>query len=304
MSGTLYDRSKRIAMRTPDATVVIPAKNEARNLEKILPELKELSLVDEVIVVDDGSEDDTSEVAKRFDAVVVSHPESMGNGASIKAGARKAGGKYIVFMDGDGQHRPEEIPDLLDGLFRGYADMVVGARTSDGQASFARKIANRFYNWFASIVTGYKIKDLTSGFRAVDAAKFRSFLNLLPNGFSYPATSTMAFIRSGYVIQYKPVDVRKREGKSHIKPVRDGARFLIIIFKIATLYSPLKVFIPIAALSVGLGIARYVYTFATMHEFTNMSALLLVTGVQIFLIGLVSEQITTLLYQSGSHEKK
>ena len=177
------------------------------------------------------------------------------------------------------------------------ADMVVGARDADGQASKGRHIANAFYNWFSSRVAGQKIHDLTSGFRIVRATKFGEFLSLLPNGFSYPTTSTMAFFRSGYLVRYIPIDVKKRKGKSHIMPIKDGARFLIIIFKVATLYSPLKVFLPISFLFFLLGLCRYLYTYITMGTFTNMSALLLVTSVQVFLIGLVSEQITTLMYK-------
>lgn len=277
-------------------SIVIPAKNEAKSLAKLLPEIKSLLPGAEIVVVNDGSTDNTAELIKGMDVKCVEHEYSLGNGAAIKAGARAAGGEVIVFMDGDGQHRPEQIHMLVDEINKG-ADLAIGARRRDGQASIGRSIANSFYNWFASTVTGFRISDLTSGFRAVKARKFRQFLSLLPNGFSYPTTSTMAFLRSGYKVKFVFVDVKKREGKSHIKPLRDGLRFLIIIFKIATLYSPLKVFVPIAALTFSLGLARYAYTYMVAGVFTNMSALLMVAGVQIFLIGLVSEQITALIYK-------
>ncbi|MFV8570499.1 glycosyltransferase family 2 protein [Marinobacter sp. SBS5] len=277
-------------------SVVIPAKNEARNLEKLLPRLKAALPDAELLVVNDGSEDDTADVVERFNVSCIHHEYSMGNGSAVKTGARAAKGEVLVFMDGDGQHDPAQVKLLLDQIDRG-ADLVVGARNSKGQASIGRQLANNFYNWFGSLVTGFKIQDLTSGFRAVKASKFRQFLNLLPNGFSYPTTSTMAFLRSGYVVKFVPIEVEKRDGKSHIRPIKDGIRFLLIIFKVATLYSPLKVFVPLAAVSFVLGLSRYAYTYWLDGTFTNMSALLLIASVQIFLMGLVSEQITALIYK-------
>lgn len=279
-------------------SIVIPAKNEASNLKGWLPRLIAWGGYHELIVVDDGSDDSTADIAAEQGAKVVRHPQSLGNGAAIKRGFREASGDVVVFMDADGQHQPEDIPRLLEEMKRTEADMVVGARDSSGQASKGRHLANAFYNWFSSQVAGQKIQDLTSGFRVVKAEKFVEFLDLLPNGFSYPTTSTMAFFRCGYLVRYIPISVQKRKGKSHIKPFKDGARFLIIIFKVATLYSPLKVFLPISVLFFMLGLGRYFYTYATMSTFTNMSALLMVASVQTFLVGLVSEQITALLYQS------
>ena len=278
-------------------SIIIPAKNEAQALGGLLQRINSIGIDLEVIVVDDGSEDETAEIAETSGAKVLRHPESLGNGAAIKHGFRESSGDFVVFMDADGQHQPEDIPRLLKELLDSKADMVVGARNAHGQASKVRHIANLFYNRFSSLVAGQKIVDLTSGFRVAKADKFAQFLSILPNGFSYPTTSTMAFFRSGYVVRYVPIDVKKREGKSHIKPLRDGTRFLIIIFKVATLYSPLKVFLPIALTSFFMGLGRYIYTYIEMGQFTNMSALLMVTGVQIFLIGLVSEQITSLMYQ-------
>ncbi|MTI50157.1 MAG: glycosyltransferase family 2 protein [Alcanivorax sp.] len=276
-------------------SVVVPAKNEARTIASVVKEASSQSGVIEVIVIDDGSDDDTAGLAASSGAKVISHPISLGNGAAVKRGAREATGELIVFMDGDGQHAAADIPKLKDAM-TGY-DMAVGARSSSGQTNFWRRGANYIYNVFSSFVTGHKIKDLTSGFRIVRAVKFKELLYLLPNGFSYPTTSTMAFFRSGYPVNYVYVDVAKRLGKSHIRPIKDGVRFLLIIFKVATLYSPLKVFVPIAAISFLLGLGRYLYTYIEMGQFTNMSALLMVTAVQIFLIGLVSEQITTLMYK-------
>ena len=278
-------------------SVVLPAKNEAEGLRRTLPALRACLPEAEVIVVDDGSTDDTATVAGGLGARVLGSPYSMGNGAAIKRGARAATGDVIVCMDADGQHDPALIPELIARLDQGY-DMVVGARDGTGQASVGRGLANRFYNRLASWMTGHEILDLTSGFRVARAEKFREFLHLLPNGFSYPTTSTMAFFRSAYPVAYVPIRVDKRVGTaSHIRPLKDGVRFLLIIFKIATLYSPLKLFAPVGVGFFLLGAGYYGYTFATVHRFTNMSALLLSAAVIVFLIGLVSEQITNLTYR-------
>ena len=281
-------------MRT---SVILPAKNEAEGLRRTLPALARVLPEAEVIVVDDGSTDDTAAVAREFGARVLGSPYSMGNGAAIKRGARAATGEVLVFMDADGQHQPSDIPKLLAKLEEGY-DMVVGARDSAGQANVHRGLANSLYNWLASHMTGHRILDLTSGFRVARAEKFREFLHLLPNGFSYPTTSTMAFFRSAYPVAYVPIAVQKRVGTaSHIRPLKDGVRFLLIIFKIATLFSPLKLFAPIAIAFLLTGLGYYGYTYATMHRFTNMSTLLFSAAVIVFLIGLISEQITNLTYR-------
>lgn len=278
-------------------SIVLPAKNEAEGLARTLPRLKGLYPDAEVIVVNDGSSDATAIVAKRHGVIVLSSPYSMGNGASIKRGARAAKGDVLVFMDADGQHDPGHIADLLGPIEDGY-DMVVGARDRSGQANLHRGLANRLYNKLATWMTGHPVRDLTSGFRAVRADRFREFLHLLPNGFSYPTTSTMAFFRSAYPVVYVPIPVAKRVGSgSHIRPIRDGVRFLLIIFKIATLYSPLKLFVPMAAAFFFAGLGWYGWTFYEAQRFTNMSMLLLSAAVIIFLIGLISEQITNLTYR-------
>ena len=277
-------------------SLIMPAKNEAEGLRRALPGMRELLPDAEIIVVDDGSTDETASVALSFGAQVHSSPYSMGNGAAIKRGARAATGDVLVFMDADGQHDIAHIPKLVARLDQGY-DMVVGARGWDGQASVGRGMANGLYNRIATLMTGHQVADLTSGFRVVRADKFREFLYLLPNGFSYPTTITMAFFRSGYAIAYEPIPVAQRIGTSHIRPFRDGMRFMLIIFKIATLYSPLKLFAPTGFLFFLLGAGNYVFTFMTEGRFTNMSALLFSAAVIVFLIGLVSEQITSLMYR-------
>ena len=278
-------------------SIIIPAKNEQQGLAALLPKLRALYPTSEIIVVDDGSTDDTVDVCKTNQVKVVSHAYSMGNGAAVKTGARAASGDRLTFMDADGQHDPEDIARLIEKLDEGF-EMVVGARSSDSQASIGRWLGNSVYNRLASWMVGRKISDLTSGFRAVYTQKFCEFLDLLPNGFSYPTTITMAFFRSGYGVGYVPIQAHSRggNGKSHIRLLTDGARFFLIIFRVGTLYSPLKIFFPVSLAHFLVGVTYYAYTYVTYGRFTNMSALLLIVSVLIFLIGLVSEQITMLLY--------
>lgn len=279
-------------------SIVMPAKNEAVNLQKLLPLLQATLPGAELIVVNDGSTDNTVALCESLGVSVVSHQYSKGNGASIKSGARHASRDTVVFMDGDGQHKPADILRLYAVFCQGY-DMVIGARSAATQASVGRLVANTLYNRLSSWMANQTIRDLTSGFRIVNRQKFLKFLYLLPNGFSYPTTITMSFFRAGYSVAYVDIEADKREGKSHINLLKDGMRFFLIIFKIGTLYSPLKIFVPIAAGFFGLGVAYYLYTFFNFHTFTNMSAVLFITAVIVFLIGLVSEQVTTLIYKDS-----
>lgn len=285
-------------MENRSFSVVIPARNEAQGLRRLLPSLMAALPGAEVIVVDDGSTDDTCAVCASFSVPVVSHPYPMGNGAAVKSGARVATGEVLVFMDGDGQHKAEDISALLDMFNEGY-DMVVGARVAGSHAGMHRAVANDVFSRLASWMVGHRVADLTSGFRVVKADKFRKFLYLLPNGFSYPTSITMSFFRAGFAVAYMPIHTPLRVGKSHIRPLRDGMRFLLIIFKIGALYSPLKLFLPISLSFFFTGLGYYLYTYFTVHRFTNMSALLFTTSVLIFLIGVVSEQITMLNYKDS-----
>jgi len=279
-------------------SIVIPAKNESASIGSVVAAAAEAYPDAEIIVVDDGSTDTTAEVVRAAGATLVQHPESLGNGAAVKAGARIAGGDIIAFMDGDGQHDPRELAPLLQKLEDGY-DMAIGARDTGSHANMGRLFANGLYNGVASLLTGRRIPDLTSGFRVARAKLFKEFLYLLPNGFSYPTTITMAFLRSGYPICFEPITAARRVGKSHIRPIRDGVRFMVIIFKIATLYSPLKIFLPISGLFFATGLGYYAYTYVTSGRFTNMSMLVFSAAVIIFLIGLISEQITALTYSKS-----
>ncbi len=279
-------------------SIVIPARNESTAIGKVVRTAKSEYPDAEIIVVDDGSSDATARTAEEAGAMVIRHPESLGNGAAVKSGARAARGEILALMDGDGQHDPREIGRLLEKLDQGY-EMAVGARDSGSHASIGRLFGNKLYNELASRLSGRRITDLTSGFRLVRAELFRKFLYLLPNGFSYPTTITMAFLRSGYAICFEPITVSERSGKSHIRPIRDGVRFFAIIFKIATLYAPLKIFLPISGLFFATGLGYYAYTFFTSGRFTNMSLLVFSASVIIFLIGLISEQITALTYSKS-----
>jgi glycosyltransferase involved in cell wall biosynthesis len=282
---------------------VLPAKNEGVAIGSVIERIRATLPEAAILVVDDGSTDDTRLVAERAGARVVSHPHSMGNGAAIKTGARQASGDILVFMDADGQHDPADIPRLLEKLDEGY-EMVVGARQTHTHASLGRRVANNIYNRLASFMTGYHIEDLTSGFRAARARHFRKFLYLLPNGFSYPTTSTMAFFRSGFPVAYVPIKASQRTGKSHIRILRDGVRFFIIILKIGTLFSPMRFFLPLSLVFFLIGICYYGYTYYTMGRFTNMSAILFIYALSLFMVGLVSEQISALHYKGVEDDQR
>jgi glycosyltransferase involved in cell wall biosynthesis len=279
-------------------SMIIPARNEAEGLRQLLPEvLAQLPPATQLIVVDDGSSDDTLAACAALGVKVVSHPYPKGNGAAIKTGARAASGDALIFMDADGQHKALDIPALVNKFAEGY-DMVVGARQSGSHAGTHRAVANDLFSRFATWMVQQPVEDLTSGFRIVKADKFRKFLYLLPNGFSYPTTITMSFFRAGFSVAYHPIHTPRRiTGKSHIRPVHDGVRFLMIILKIGTLYSPQKLFIPISTAFFWTGLCYYLYTYLTAGRFTNMSALLFISAILTFLIGIVSEQVSALHYK-------
>ena len=280
-------------MKTMEVSVVIPAYNEEGSLRSFLPRV--ISWVGgqgEVIVVDDASTDGTYALAKELGARVIKNPYNMGNGAAVKRGIRQAKSDIIVLMDADGQHRPEDLPRLVEEM--SGCDMVIGARRASSQA-FWRKLANAVYNMLASYVSGMKIEDLTSGYRAIRRDKAKKFLYLLPNTFSYPTTLTLSFIKAAYPIKFVPVKVlSRRSGRSKINLISDGLRFLVIIMRVAVFFSPLKVFLPVSGVFFLTGMAYYWHTFVSYHRFTNMSALLFTTAVIIFVLGLISEQIVSL----------
>ena len=269
-------------------TIIIPVYNEAENITPVIEGVKRIMGSDiELLLIDDGSTDSTAEIAHACGAKVISHPYNMGNGAAIKTGLRMAKGEVIITMDGDGQHDPADIPKLLEHIDR--YDMAVGARGWEGAVH--RNIANRIYNMLASYVTGMRVKDLTSGFRAIRNDVAKRYVYLLPNGFSYPTTITMALIKSGHSVKYVPIKAKKRTGKSNIRPFRDGMKFLSIIAKIATLFSPFKIFLPVSGIFFMGGLAYYWYAYLTGTRFPNLPVFIIISGVIIFMMGLVAEQI-------------
>ena len=274
-------------------SIVIPVFNEAENLARLIRQIFALQLpAAEIIVVDDGSTDGSADVAIAAGANVVRHPYNIGNGAAIKSGIRAAKGKLLLFMDGDGQHRPEDIPKLLAASDTYH--MVIGARAKGSKLRLHRYAANSLYNLLASYVTRFKVRDLTSGFRVLSRPDGLRFIDLLPNTFSYPTTLTLAFLRSGLTVKYVPIQTLYRSGQSKISLLADGVRFLLIITKIATLFSPFRVFLPVSAFFFFTGLGYYLYTYVTQHRFTNMAVFLLTTAVIVFMLGLVSEQIALL----------
>jgi glycosyltransferase involved in cell wall biosynthesis len=283
-------------------SIVIPAYNEARAIGDVIIGINTLYPDFEIIVINDGSTDDTAEVAKDAGALVYSHPYNIGNGAAIKSGIRFASGKILVFMDGDGQHDPRDIEKMLK-YFPDF-DMVVGARPKGYQASWGRALANKIYNWLASYVAKFDIRDLTSGFRAVKSDIARNLLYLLPNTYSYPTTLTLGVLRSGRSMRYVTINPQSRKkGKSKIRIFRDGIRFFLIITKICALYSPLRIFLPVSFMMFCLGLAYYLYTFFAWGRFTNMSALLFTTSVLIFMMGLISEQICQMRFERSEGDR-
>jgi len=288
----------------PELSVLIPAANEAEIIADVVSSVRaameKLNRPYEILVIDDGSTDETALRAENAGARVISHPYNIGNGAAVKTGIRHAKGDILVMMDGDGQHNPEYIAPMLEKIDR--YDMVVGARTSESESHIHRDLANRLYNLFASYICKRKIQDLTSGFRAVKADIARQFVSMLPNSFSYPTTITMGVIHEGYSLAYLPIRTNRRVGKSKIRLIADGSRFLLIILKIATLLSPMRVFLPVGLAifltGVGYGLFRF---FVLGSRYGQTSAMLITMSVVIFMVGLVSEQVAQLRYDRSKN---
>jgi glycosyltransferase involved in cell wall biosynthesis len=274
---------------------VIPAFNEADGIADVVSGLRRSAAWHEILVVDDGSTDATSAAAQAAGARVVRHPYNKGNGASVKSGIREATGEYVLIIDADGQHEPADATRLVSRL--GDYDLVVGARAHATQATVGRRLGNHLLNGLASYLTGRPIPDLTSGFRAARRQHLREFIHLLPNGFSTPTTTTLAFIKAGYNVVFEPVEARLRVGQSKIRLLRDGAKFSLIVLKVVTIFSPLRVFLPVSLASFAVGLGYAMWTIATQSHVTNSSVLLIMLGVIVFLMGLVSEQIAALRFE-------
>jgi glycosyltransferase involved in cell wall biosynthesis len=290
-------------MNRSDVSIIIPAYNESAVIGSVIEKIRMLYPHFEVIVVNDGSKDNTAEMAEKAGAIVYSHPYNIGNGAAIKSGIRIASGEILVFMDGDGQHNPEDIGKMIE-FFPDY-DMVVGARTKQDQVSLFRGLGNRILNKLAGYVAKFHIQDLTSGFRAVKADIAYKLLYLLPNTYSYPTTITLGVLRSGRSLKYIPVSVQKRKsGESNVSVSRDGVRFFMIITKICALYSPFRIFLPLSMLIFLSGATYYIFSYFRSGRFTNGSALLFTTSIIVFLMGLISEQITQMRFERSEDDRK
>ena len=278
-----------------NVSIVIPAFNEAASIGGVVSMLRDAAAWREILVVDDGSTDETAERATAAGAAVVRHPYYKGNGAAVKSGIRRAAGEYVLILDADGQHPPEDAIRLVARL--GEFDLVIGARADASQATISRRAGNTLLNEVASFLTGRNIPDLTSGFRGARRESLREFLHLLPNGFSTPTTTTLAFIKAGYNVAFEPIHARQRSGQSKIRLARDGARFFVIILKIITLFSPLRIFLPVSAAAFVLGAGYALWTIYWQSHVTNSSVLLIMFAVIVFLVGLVSEQISALRFE-------
>jgi glycosyltransferase involved in cell wall biosynthesis len=276
-------------------SIVIPAYNEAEVIGEVVAALASAASWREVLVVDDGSTDETAAKAQRAGATVIRHPYNKGNGASVKTGIRRAAGEYVLIADGDGQHRAADAVRLVARL--GEYDLVVGARSRGTQANTTRSLGNRVLNRLAGYLTGRPIPDLTSGLRAARRAHLQEFIHLLPNGFSTPTTTTLAFLKAGYSVAFEPIEASPRIGKSKIRLTRDGTKFFLIVLRVITIFSPLRIFLPISLTAFALGAAYAIWTIATQSHITNSSVLLIMFSVIVFLVGLVSEQISTLRFE-------
>jgi glycosyltransferase involved in cell wall biosynthesis len=294
-STSVLRRNGVTASSSELTSVVIPAKDESASIGRVVADLSSAARWHEILVVDDGSSDDSGRQAAEAGARVIRHPYNKGNGAAVKSGIREATGRFVLIVDADGQHRPADAVRLVAHL--GEYDLVVGARSAASQAGWRRRLGNALLNGLASYLAGRRIPDLTSGFRAARRECLVEFLHLLPNGFSTPTTTTLAFLRAGYSVWFEPIEAPRRVGRSKIKLGKDGASFFLILLKVITIFSPLRIFVPVSVAAFTAGAGYGVWTIATQAHVTNSSVLLILLSVVIFLIGLISEQISSLRFE-------
>jgi glycosyltransferase involved in cell wall biosynthesis len=276
-------------------SIVIPAMNEEDSIADVVTSLRSTAAWREVLVIDDGSSDATAQRATDAGARVIRHPYNKGNGAAVKTGIRNASGEFLLIVDADGQHRPADALRIASRL--GDYDLVVGARSGATQATMTRRGGNAILNWLASYLAGRPIPDLTSGLRGARREYLAEFLHLLPNGFSTPTTTTLSFVRAGYNVAFEPIEARQRIGRSKLRVARDGAKFFLILLRVITIFSPLRIFVPISALTFAIGTIYGLVNFAAAGRIPNGAVLLLLFSVMVFLVGLVSEQIASLRFE-------
>jgi glycosyltransferase involved in cell wall biosynthesis len=279
---------------TPDVTIIIPAHNEEEGISDVITQLKALSGNYEILVVDDGSTDNTHKLASDTGVKVIRHPYNKGNGAAIKTGARHAEGDILLFMDGDGQHNPEYIPNILHYI-KEY-DMVVGARTKESESFFIRNLGNKVLILTASYLSEFKIPDLTSGFRVIKKEVFMNFIHLLPNTFSYPTTLTLSLLLEGFNVKFVPIKsfTRTKGSKSKVNPLKDGIRFFLMIIRIITIFNPLKVFLPVSILLFIIGFLYGIVHTVYYFNIPDGAVLLILSSILIFFFGILADQISSL----------
>ncbi len=276
----------------PDVAIIIPAYNEEEGIADVIAQLKELSGNYEIIVVDDGSTDNTHKLATDTGVKVIRHPYNKGYGAALKTGIRNAEADIVLFIDADGQHQPSDIKKLIQYI--GEYDMIVGARTKKSKISLLRRPGKKILSITANYLAGMKIPDLNSGFRALKKDVALEFMHILPNSFSFSTTITLALINSGYSVKYVPIEAPERVGTSKIKPFRDGFRFIMLIIRTVVLFNPLKVFLPVSAILFIVGFFELIREIIVYFDIWTAPVLLILSAILIFFFGLIADQISSL----------
>jgi len=276
-------------------TIVIPAFNEETGLQTALEGIIKQGYQEkyEVLLIDDGSTDNTAEIVKKFPVKLVRHSINKGYGAALKTGIRRATGDYIVIFDSDGQHDPKYVQTIVD-MLEEY-DMVIGERTSDSFQVKRRQKGKRLIRFIGEYMVEQKLPDYNSGFRGFKKEIIIEMLHLMPNGFSFSTTSTLAFLKEGYSIGTFPIVVEERQGrKSNVKLVKDGSKTLLLVFRIIMLFNPLKVFFPASIIFTIIGLTFGIYGYIIASRFSNSAVILTTLGMFLFFIGLISDQISIL----------
>jgi len=274
----------------PECTIIIPAYNEEEGIRSVINGLKSMPDKYEILVVDDGSTDNTFKIASETGVRVIRQPYNKGYGAALKTGIRNAKSNLVLFMDADGQHQTSDIKEIM--RYTGNYDMVVGARTKRTKISFLRKPGKKILAIIANYLAGMKIPDLNSGFRVIKKDVVMEFMHILPNSFSFTTTITLGCIMAGYSIKYVPINMLERVGTSKINPFRDGSRFILLMIRTIMLFNPLKIFLPISVIIFLLGISDLTYELIYYFNVSSLSILLFLSSLIVFFIGIMADQIS------------